>query len=148
MVFVVWLFRPYRHHSHIIVVGIINVVVASSCWVVGVDGAGGGVLGISNKKRIGGGGRGIPVHHTALHCHLALIIALPITLPSPSSPVHCCHWWWWWWLLGLGCGAWCWWCIMVVVVVCGLNEPNVKSSLGDTAHHVIKVGTCCSNQNN
>ena len=37
--------------------------------------------------------------------------------------------WWWWWWDGL----------------CGLNKPNVKSSLGDMDHHVIDVGTCCSN---
>ena len=40
-------------------------------------------------------------------------------------------WWWWWW----------WWWDGVF----GLNEPNVGSGLGDMDHHVIQVGTCCSN---
>ena len=59
---------------------------------------------------------------------IAVIVALLVTLPSLSSPVCCGHWWWW--LDGL----------------CGLNKPNVGSGLGDMAHHVIQVGTCCSNR--
>ena len=105
MVFVVWLFRPYRHHSHIIVVGIINVVVASSCWVVGVDGAGGGALGISNKKRIGGGGEG---HTCPSYCPSLSSCSHHCLAHYPAQPIIACS------LLSLvvvvvvaGFGLWC-----------------------------------------
>jgi hypothetical protein len=47
----------------------------------------------------------------------------------------------------VGRGAWCWWCIMVVVGWVVWVEQNERgSSLGDMAHHMMQVGTCCSDR--
>ena len=79
---------------------------------------------------------------------------LPVALPSLLSPIviivvvvvvvaGCC--------LVVGDDGWCWWwCIVVVVGHAGgwLNKLNMGSSLGDVAHHMINVGTCCPNLHN
>ena len=67
---------------------------------------------------------------------VALVVALLVTLPSPSRPFvvviggdggGC-------WIVGRG--AWCWWCVMVVVVVgwvVWVERNKGGSGLGDVA---------------
>ena len=96
------------------------------------------MVGITHKKGRGGG---VPVHCAALRCRCC-----PHRCPAryPAQPVITRSLWSWV-VMVVVAGLWV---VVVVVVVVGwvvLNEPNVGSSLGDMAHHVIQVGTCCSN---
>ena len=116
----------------ITVVGIIDV--AGSCWVTGVDGAGGGALwwGSVIKKERGGC---IPVHRAALHRHRRCPRRCPARYPA--QPV-------------IACSLWSLVVMVVVVVVVGwvvwVERNECVSGLGDVACHVIQVGTCCSNR--
>ena len=103
---------------------------------------------ISNKKGMRGGG--VPVHHAALCCccccpccclarypaqpiiaHLLLSLVVMVVVAGL-----------WVVVLGAGGASWQWWWWDGL---CGLNEPNLGSGFGDVAHHIIYMGTCCSN---